>query len=183
MKTMMLLALLCLLSGEAWAQARKTSTPVAAQPRQKQARKKPLPGKPHIEAPTLSTVTVVSDNEQQVYCLKDTTSSTTPIIYNYVRQMPAFPGGHEAMQAFLQKNLRWPENGGMICAEGRVFVNFIVGKEGRLREFKVLKELDPLLDAEALRVAQLLDGRFTPGAQDGRPVDVYYTVAVTFRIR
>jgi TonB family protein len=110
-------------------------------------------------------------------------SSVYDAVWSYVDQMPAFPGGHEAMQAFLQKNLRWPENGGMICAEGRVFVKFIVGKEGRLRKFEVLKGLHPLLDAEAVRVAQLLDGQFTPGIQDGRPVDVYYTVAVTFSIK
>lgn len=173
----------CLLIGEAWAQVKKASTSAAAQPRQKQARKKPLPGKPHIAAPTLSTVTVVSDHGQQAYCLKDTTSRTTPNIYNYVRQMPAFVGGHEAMMAFLGRNLRWPENGGRICVEGRVFVNFIVGKEGRLRESKVIKGLHPLSDAEALRLARLLDGRFTPGIQDGRAVEVYYTVPVTFRIK
>ncbi|AII52199.1 energy transducer TonB [Hymenobacter sp. APR13] len=183
MKLLLLLTLLCLLSGEAWAQVKQANTPAAAQPRQKQAQKKPLPGKPHIENPNLSTVTVVSDHGQQVYCLKDTTSRTTPIIYNYVRQMPAFVGGHEAMMAFLGRNLRWPENSGRICVEGRVFVNFIVGKEGRLREFKVLKGLHPLFDAEALRVARLLNGRFTAGTQDGRAVEVYYTVPVTFRIK
>ncbi|MBG8555152.1 energy transducer TonB [Hymenobacter guriensis] len=103
-------------------------------------------------------------------------------VFTYAEQMPQFrEGGHQGALQFLQQHLRWPPNTSMLDAEGRVFVNFIVGTDGKLREFKVLKGLHPLLDAEALRVVQLLNGHYEPGRQSGRAVEVYYTIPVTFQ--
>ena len=109
----------------------------------------------------------------------DTTQSGQPKVYSYVEEMPAFKkGGQEGMKKLLAQNVRWPAEA--MEVEGRVFINFIVDKTGRLREAKVLKGLHPAIDAEALRVVQLLDGQFTLGRQNKRPVDVYLTVPVTF---
>jgi TonB family protein len=157
------LVLVCglgLTSGEAWAQARKATA---------QAPK-------HA---SVQTVTVVSHPDVLGVVMKPAPSSpATPPIYSYVEQMPEFqPGGQAGMQQFIRQHLRYPRAG---SAEGRVFVNFIVGATGRLREFKVLKGLNPALDAEALRVARLLDGHYRAGKQNGRAVDVNYTIPVTF---
>ncbi|UOQ53856.1 energy transducer TonB [Hymenobacter cellulosivorans] len=170
------LVLVCglgLTSGEAWAQVRKATTA------HKPAARKPVTRKP--PPPELETVTVFSgdiiahDPEPEVVLEE-------PAVFSYVEQMPEFKeGGTAGAIRFVQQHLRWPPNTGLLDAEGRVFVNFIVGPDGKLREFKVLKGIHPLLDAEALRVARLLDGQFTPGQQNGRPVEVYYTIPVTFQ--
>jgi len=102
-----------------------------------------------------------------------------PKVYMYVDEMPVFKqGGQEDMQKVLARNVRWPAEA--MEVEGRVFVNFIIDKTSRLREAKVLKGLHPAIDAEALRVVRLLDGQFTVGRQNKRPVHVYLTVPVTF---
>ncbi|RFP66812.1 TonB family protein [Hymenobacter lapidiphilus] len=67
---------------------------------------------------------------------------------------------------FIQQNLRYPSP--RICVDGRVFVSFIVGNDGRVYRAKVLKGLHPLFDTEALRVIQLLSGHFTPAVCGGR---------------
>ena len=96
--------------------------------------------------------------------------------------MPVYKnGGSEGLRKFVQSNVRWPANSGMVDAEGKVFISFVVDKIGRVRNAKVLKGIYPLLDAEALRVVQLLDGQFEPGKQNNRPVDVSYTIPVTFK--
>ncbi|WP_366671506.1 energy transducer TonB [Hymenobacter taeanensis] len=62
-------------------------------------------------------------------------------------------------------------------------MGFIIDKEGHLRNAEVIKGLHPALDAEALRLVQLLDGQFTLGQQNHQPVDVRYTLPITFQKR
>jgi protein TonB len=103
-------------------------------------------------------------------------------VYTYVDQMPELPGGGgiPAIVAYVQQRVRWPEGSQMLDAEGRVFVNFIVGKDGRVRDAEIVKGLHPLLDAETLRVIQTLP-EFTPGRQGGQAVAVRFTLPATFR--
>lgn len=63
--------------------------------------------------------------------------------------------------------------------QGTVFVYFVVGKDGKVRDCKVLRPVDPRLDEEALRVVQSFPD-FEPGRQQGKPVSVQYTTAVKF---
>lgn len=64
--------------------------------------------------------------------------------------------------------------------EGRVFIKFMITETGAVRDVQIAKGLHPALDAEAVRVVKLLDGNFTPGQQNNRPVAVGYTVPITF---
>nr|WP_242583394.1 energy transducer TonB [Hymenobacter telluris] len=93
--------------------------------------------------------------------------------------MPAYKNGE--LTQFIAKNAKWPTSSKPINAEGKVFIGFIVDKTGGVRDAKVLKGIHPALDAEALRVVQLLDKQFTPGQQNNLPVDVRYVVPVTFK--
>lgn len=106
-------------------------------------------------------------------------SATQP--FGGVEQMPVFKGGQERMLKLLRNNMRRPTEAPQL--EGKVFVGFTIDKQGYLRNAKVLKSLHPALDAEALRLVQLLDGQFTPGQQNHRPVDVRYTLPITFERR
>jgi len=93
--------------------------------------------------------------------------------------MPRYPGGEEAMQATIAKQTRYPEEAIKLKQKGTVFVRFVVDKEGKVKNAEVLKGVAPLLDAEALRTVKTLTG-FQPGMQDGKPVDTYMTVPITF---
>ena len=102
-------------------------------------------------------------------------------IYTYVQQIPTFRGGDvTALMAHIQQQVRWPQGSGLVDAEGRVFISFTVGKDGMVRDAKVVKGLHPLLDAEALRVVRELPA-FAPGKQKGQTVAVSMTLPVTFR--
>ncbi|MBL4586790.1 MAG: energy transducer TonB [Flavobacteriales bacterium] len=95
--------------------------------------------------------------------------------------MPEYCTGEAAMLQFLGNNLVYPdiprENG----VTGVVYVQFVVGKDGKVHDVKVLRPLDPWLDGEALRVTKLLDC-FTPGKQGGRAVDVYFRLPIRFSL-
>jgi protein TonB len=73
--------------------------------------------------------------------------------------LPKFPGGNKAFTKYIQKNLRWPAGAEY---EGRVILNFVVEKDGRVSNVKVVKSLSPLYDAEALRVIKA-SPRWHPG--------------------
>ncbi len=95
---------------------------------------------------------------------------------------PSYCGGDVALMQFLMSNLKYPKvplDNGM---QGTVYVKFVVGKDGKLRDAKVVRPLDPWLDAEALRVSKMLDC-FTPGKQAGKMVDVYFVLPVRFVIK
>ncbi len=94
---------------------------------------------------------------------------------------PAYCGGETAMMQFLVNNLHYPEIPLDMGVQGTVFVRFVVGKNGKLRDAKIVRPVDPWLDAEALRVAKMLDC-FTPGKQAGKKVDVYFVLPVRFVI-
>ncbi|UYZ62471.1 energy transducer TonB [Hymenobacter weizhouensis] len=97
-----------------------------------------------------------------------------------VEQMPVFEGGQEALLRFIGQNLRWPDQTPLTLS-GRVFIQFVIDEQGRVRDAALLKGLHPALDAEAVRVVKLLDGKFTPGMQNNRPVPIKYTLPITFR--
>ena len=103
-------------------------------------------------------------------------------VYEVVEQMPWFPGGIEALKAYLAENVRYPKELEGTCIQGRVIITFIVEKDGRLSKAKVVKSVHPALDKEALRVVKKMP-RWIPGQQGDRKVRVRYIIPVTFRIK
>lgn len=103
-------------------------------------------------------------------------------VFDMVEQMPTFPRGQAELLSFIGKNLKYPtiaqENG----TQGRVICQFIVGKDGTVRDVQVVKSLDPYCDKEAIRVIRSMP-RWIPGKQNGKPVTVKYTVPITFRLQ
>ena len=87
-------------------------------------------------------------------------------VFMVAEQMPEFPGGMKELLKFLQNNLKYPENAMKNNVQGRVIVQFVVEKDGTLTEFKVARSVDPDLDAEALRVLQIMP-KWKPGMQRG----------------
>lgn len=102
-------------------------------------------------------------------------------VFDVVEQMPSFPGGNAALMNYLSNNIKYPviaeENG----IQGRVIVQFVVGKDGHISDVRVAKSVDPSLDKEAVRVVRGMP-RWIPGKQNGQAVTVRYTLPVTFRL-
>lgn len=103
-------------------------------------------------------------------------------VFMVAEQMPEFPGGMKELLKFLQDNLRYPNSAMEKNVQGRVIVQFVVEKDGTPTEFKVLRSVDPDLDAEALRVLQTMP-KWKPGMQRGEVVRVKYTVPVSFKLQ
>ena len=98
-----------------------------------------------------------------------------------VEEMPMFPGGDIELLKYIQENVVYPENAMLNKVQGRVFLNFVVTATGSIGEVRILRSVDPELDAEAVRVIQSLPN-FTPGRQGGIAVPVWYSVPMVFNL-
>ena len=101
--------------------------------------------------------------------------------FSVVEQMPEYPGGMRAGLEFMARNLRYPTKAREAGKQGRVIVQFVVREDGSLSDFKVLRPVDPWLDAEAIRVISTMP-KWKPGMQDRKPVSVKFTLPVTFML-
>ena len=109
----------------------------------------------------------------------DTTKS---VVYDIPETMPYFPGGQVLMLKYLADNIKYPASAVKAKKQGRVIVTFIVQKDGSVTHAKIAKSIDPELDAEALRVVKGMP-KWTPGTQNGKPVNVKYSVPVKFSLQ
>lgn len=103
-------------------------------------------------------------------------------IFIVVEEMPQFPGGDKALMEFIYSNIQYPQSALERGIEGRVILRFCVNYKGGVDNVNVLKGVDPALDNEAVRVIKLLP-QWIPGKQGGKPVNVWYSMPVTFQIR
>ena len=103
-------------------------------------------------------------------------------VFQSVEQMPQFPGGEVALMKFLQSHINYPPMASENGVQGRVVVQFVVDKTGRVGEVTIARSVDKDLDKEAVRVCKSLP-KFTPGRQNGQPVSVWYTLPVTFKLQ
>ena len=102
-------------------------------------------------------------------------------VFQVVEEQPMFPGGMGEMMKFLQTNIKYPEQAKSNGVQGRVIVQFVVNKEGSISNDTVVRSVDPMLDAEAIRVVRSMPN-WTPGKQRGEAVRVRFTLPVTFRL-
>ena len=102
-------------------------------------------------------------------------------VFQVVEEQPMFPGGMEEMMKFLQQNVKYPKEAQNQGKQGRVIVQFVVNKDGSISNDTIVRSVDPLLDAEALRVVRSMPN-WTPGKQKGEAVRVRFTLPVTFRL-
>jgi TonB family protein len=100
-------------------------------------------------------------------------------VFMVVEKMPEFPGGSIALNKFLGENIEYPEQALKDTIQGRVFVNFIVRKDGAISEAKVVRGVAESLDNEALRVINLMP-KWIPGMQKGKPVSVSFLLPINF---
>jgi TonB family protein len=103
------------------------------------------------------------------------------VIFTGVETPPEFKGGAKEMYKYIGQNMKYPKDAQTRGIDGRVFIKFIVDKEGNVQNPVILKGVDPSLDAEAIRVISELP-QWDPGFQNGKPVNVFFTTPVVFRL-
>ena len=102
----------------------------------------------------------------------------TDKVFGVVEEMPSFPGGQAALMKYIEENMRCPDPES--DASGRVIVQFVIGKDGTVKDPKVVRGITPALDEEALRLVRNMP-KWRPGKQMGKAVEVRYTLPVTFK--
>ena len=107
--------------------------------------------------------------------------TTKNVVYDVTETMPQFPGGQGVMMKYLAANIKYPASAVKAKKQGRVIVAFVIQKDGSVTNARIVKSVDPELDAEALRIVKAMPN-WTPGTQDGKPVDVNYTIPVVFSL-
>ena len=103
------------------------------------------------------------------------------MVYDVVEVMPQYPGGQIAMLKYIMENIKYPKQIMEEGIQGRVTVSFIVEKDGRVSNVRLLRSVQPLLDKEAIRVVKSMP-KWTPGKQNGKPVRVRFNLPVMFKL-
>ena len=134
---------------------------------------------------SLDEVTVVSypaqGNAEPRAEATPSASGEDELIFEIVEEAPEFPGGMRALMEYLAKNIRYPAKAHEANVQGRVITQFTVGRDGAIRDAKVMRSVSPELDAEALRVINAMPN-WKPGKQRGKAVACHFTVPVMFRL-
>jgi len=109
-------------------------------------------------------------------------SGTGKDAFIVVEEMPEFPGGTDAMVAWITTNLKYPAEALKSKITGKVYVNFVVSSKGKVKNVVVSKSASPLLNAEAIRVISSMPD-WKPGSQAGKSVEVQIKVPVEFKLQ
>jgi TonB family protein len=120
-------------------------------------------------------VVVVARDDKQISGTKDS-------VYQIVDEMPEFIGGEMEFRKFISKNIVYPVEAIKHKIEGRVYVSFVVAKDGAVENVKIVRSASPALDNEAVRVVSLLP-KWKPGKDKGEAVSVNYTTPVNFKLQ
>jgi len=102
-------------------------------------------------------------------------------IFDVVEENPEFKGGMAKLYEYLNKNISYPEMAKENGIQGKVFVQFVVWKDGTIRDIKVVKGVHKTLDKEAIRVIKSMP-KWKPGKQRGKNVNARFTLPIKFRI-
>jgi protein TonB len=128
----------------------------------------------------ITAISLLSVNE--CFALEIPVDSTKKeMAYDMPEQMPQFIGGADAMDNFINKNMKYPAKAKESHIQGKVYVQFIVEKDGSISEVKIRRGANKLLDDEALRVIRMMPD-WKPGSMRGKIVRVRYTLPITFSL-
>jgi periplasmic protein TonB len=122
-----------------------------------------------VAAYSQSSITDVADSAKQ--------------LFNYVEQMPEFPGGQDSLYRFISKQIKYPVAAMHKGIEGKVVLRFVVNEDGSLGNISVARSAgDSLLNKEAMRVVSIMP-LWKPGKKNGQAVKTYYMLPVVFKLK
>lgn len=159
----------------------------------------PPPVAPPPPPPTVTEIEVVEDDQEieenvvvmtetdvnQAITITEITVPDEPVVeevFDVVEEQPEFPGGVQKLYEFIGKNIQYPPMARESGVQGKVYVQFVVGKDGKIREAKVLRGIGSGCDEEALRVVKMMPS-WTPGKQRGKAVSVRYNLPIVFKLQ
>ena len=102
-------------------------------------------------------------------------------VYAIVEQMPEFPGGEVELFHYISKNIHYPQEAKEKGIQGRVFIGFVIEKDGSVSNVRNLRGVDSELDAEAMRVVESMP-KWKPGMHNGEFVRVSYQIPIHFKL-
>ena len=100
-------------------------------------------------------------------------------IFLVVENEPEFPGGEDSLYAYIARNIKYPEAAKKEKIEGRVFVTFVIEKDGQVSSAKILRDIGGGCGEEAIRVVKSMP-KWKPGTQRGKPVRFQFNLPVSF---
>ncbi len=103
-------------------------------------------------------------------------------VFTIVESMPEFPGGQKKMMEYLRDNMKYPPAAKANGIKGKVYINFTIGKNGEIRDIKILRGVHDLLDKEAIRVIKSFP-KWKAGKQRGKAVSVSFNLPISFSLR
>ena len=103
-------------------------------------------------------------------------------VYQIVEEMPVFPGGEQALMDYVSKNVVYPNEAQEKGISGRVFVSFIVEKDGSVNEVEVVRGIGGGCDEESVRVVKAMP-KWNPGKMKGETVRVSYMMPINFKLQ
>lgn len=128
-------------------------------------------------------VTMIVDTESSLFSkTMEIQEQTDGEVFTIVEEAASFPGGLDAWVGYLQENMKYPEQAQRLGVQGRVFVQFIVEKNGSLSEFKVVKGIGAGCDNEALRMIKE-SPNWNPGMLDENPVRQKMIQNILFKLK
>ncbi len=158
------------------------------------------PPKPKVRIPMVTQFEIIDEKEEDLEIpdvdfleteftedaipdvpMDDEIGETEIIPWAKIQHKPEFKGGEEALMNFLSKNTKYPQISKENDSEGVVYIEFIVDKNGEVKNAKIKRGVDDYIDKEALRVVNLMP-KWKPGSQRGKNVDVSYILPFRFKI-
>ncbi|MFD2201550.1 energy transducer TonB [Shivajiella indica] len=158
----------------------------------------PPPPPPPVEQPIIQEIPDEVEIEEKIEVnfdldvkeetvIKEVVIADAPVvekadeIFDVVENSPEFPGGMEAWNEYLRKNLKYPTQARRMGVEGTVYVVFVVNTDGSVQDVEILRGIGGGCDEEALRVVSNAP-KWTPGKQRGRPVRVRMRLPIRFKL-
>ncbi len=105
-----------------------------------------------------------------------------PLPFLALETQPEFPGGHDSLQLFIAQNTTYPIKAKKAKEEGKVYVSFIIDREGKVKNPKIVRGISPTLDSVALHTISKLP-QWKPGENRGKKVEAEFTIPVNFKLK
>ena len=120
--------------------------------------------------------------QKSIDLINDNYDASNDEVFHSSGHMPSFPGGDVALMKFIKDNMIYPYEALKNRIEGKVIIQFVVTKTGKVGKIKVARSVNKKLDQEAVRLIKLLPD-FSPGRNNvGEPVNVWYILPVIFKL-
>jgi protein TonB len=113
--------------------------------------------------------------------LKPSDTSEKDKVVTFTETMPEFPGGTEALYRYISKEVKYPENLKKLKIEARVISRFIINKEGGIENIQIVNKVEQEFAEETVRVLSKMP-KWSPGLQMGKPVNVIFTLPISFKL-